>query len=94
MAQGEVTVLDVRANNEWDEGHLPGAQHLMLGYLPQYWAEVPMDKPIVVQCRSGARSAIGASILQAKGVSQVMNLAGGYQAWAAAGLPIVRDGGQ
>jgi hydroxyacylglutathione hydrolase len=94
VVNGEITVLDVRADNEWAEGHLPEAKHLMLGYLPNRFEEVPTDKPIVVQCRSGARSAIGASILQAKGVSQVMNLAGGYQAWAAAGLPIVRDGGQ
>jgi hydroxyacylglutathione hydrolase len=86
---GEVTVVDVRSQTEWDEGHLPGASHIMLGYLPERAAElVNSDKPIVVQCRSGARSGIGASILQAQGAANVINLAGGIREWAKAGLPI------
>lgn len=92
VAKGEVTVLDVRGISEWNEGHLPGAKHLMLGYLADRIGDVPSGKPVVVQCRSGARSAIGASVLQAHGVVEVMNLTGGYQEWAAAGLPIERNG--
>jgi hydroxyacylglutathione hydrolase len=60
----------------------------MLGHLLNRAGEVSNDKPVVVQCRSGARSAIAASILQAKGVKNVTNLMGGYRDWAAAGLPI------
>jgi hydroxyacylglutathione hydrolase len=87
--KGEVTVVDVRAQTEWDEGHLPGAVHIMLGYLAERAGEiVDGGKPVVVQCRSGARSAIGASILQAKGAAEVSNLAGGIREWAKAGLPI------
>lgn len=92
VSKGEVTVLDVRGISEWNEGHLPGAQHIMLGYLPARVAEVPTDKPILVQCHSGGRSAIGASVLQAKKVTNVINLQGGYHDWAAAGLPIERNG--
>ncbi|MGH2543289.1 MAG: rhodanese-like domain-containing protein, partial [Ardenticatenaceae bacterium] len=84
----EVTVLDVRARSEWDEGHIPGARHLMLGYLPDHLDEIPADRAIVVQCRSGARSAIGASLLQARGFDNVMNLAGGLRAWQHASLPV------
>jgi hydroxyacylglutathione hydrolase len=87
----EVTVVDVRALSEWDEGHLPGAQHIMLGYLPERMSEIPTAKPVVVQCLSGNRSAIGASILQTNGFGRVINLIGGYRDWAAAGLPIERN---
>lgn len=92
ILSGEVAVLDVRGLSEWNEGHLPGAQHIMLGYLPKRIAELPRNKPIVVQCRSGNRSAIGASLLQARGFTEVMNLAGGYRDWATAGLPVERNG--
>ncbi len=86
---GEVTLLDVRARSEWDEGHLPNATHTMLGFLPRRISEIPADKPIVVQCRSGARSAIAASVLQASGLTNVINLSGGLQAWQRADLPTV-----
>ena len=92
VASGEVTVVDVRAASEWDEGHIPGAKHLMLGYLPDHVQEVPTDKPVVVHCRTSGRSAIGASVLQAKGVTNVLKMQGGYVEWAAAGLPLDRNG--
>ncbi len=92
IANGELTLIDVRNTNEWNEGHLPYAEHLMLGYLQKRIDRVPVGKPVVVQCRSGARSAIGASILQANGITEVINLKGGYMKWAADGLPIERNG--
>lgn len=91
VQRGAVTVVDVRGLNEWQEGHIPQAQHIMLGYLPQQLAAVPNNKPVVVQCQTGVRSAIAASILQAKGVPQVINLMGGIRDWAAAGLPVERS---
>jgi hydroxyacylglutathione hydrolase len=81
-------VLDVRNRTEWDEGHIPGAQHLMLGYLLDRASEVVNGQTIVVQCRTGSRSAIGASILKARGAREVINLQGGIRDWAAAGLPV------
>ena len=92
VANGEVAVVDVRGDSEWAEGHIPQAQHIMLGYLKERIADIPSGKPVVLQCRSGNRSAIAASVLQANGVSNVLNLAGGYQDWVAAGLPITRNG--
>lgn len=90
VINGDVVVLDVRGHSEWDTGHIPSAQHIMLGYLADRVQELPTDKPIIVQCQSGVRSAIGASLLQAKGLKNVSNLEGGYQKWAAANFPIVR----
>ena len=84
---GDVTLIDVRAESEWDGGHLPGAQHIMLGYLMERANEIATNKPVVVQCRSGARSAIAASILQAQSIKNVTNLMGDYSKWVGAGLP-------
>jgi hydroxyacylglutathione hydrolase len=91
VRSGQITVVDVRNEMEWAEGHIPQAKHIMLGYLPDRVSELPTDKPVLVQCLMGTRSAIGASILQALGISEVMNLAGGMRDWASAGLPIVVD---
>lgn len=88
MLRGEVTIVDVRNLTEWDEGHIPGARHLMLGYLWERADEVVNGQAIVVQCRTGSRSAIGASILQAKGAKEVINLQGGIRDWAVTGLPV------
>lgn len=92
ILKGKVTVLDIRALSEWNEGHLPGAKHIMLGYLPKRIMEIPTDKPVVIHCRTQNRSAIGASVLQAKGIPNVVKMEAGYQGWAAAGLPIERNG--
>jgi hydroxyacylglutathione hydrolase len=79
----EVVVLDVRNDNEWNEGHIPSAIHIPLGHLADRISEVPDDKRVVVQCQGGGRSSIGASLLQKMGRKNVANLAGGYKAWAA-----------
>jgi hydroxyacylglutathione hydrolase len=83
-----VAVIDVRAASEWETGHLPGAIHIPLGHLADRAAELPAGVPIVVQCQSGNRSSIGASVLERLGFSNVANLSGGITAWAAAALPI------
>jgi hydroxyacylglutathione hydrolase len=90
LRDGQATIVDVRNRSEWDEGHIPGAQHLMLGYLAQGATDlVDLDKKrVVVQCETGNRSAIGASILQAQGITNVVNLMGGIRDWQLAGLPI------
>jgi hydroxyacylglutathione hydrolase len=88
VLNGEVTLVDVRGKTAWDEGRLPNAQHLALGYLLNRADEVMDSKPIVVQCRTGNRSAIGSAILKAKGAKEVINMMGGYRDWATAGLPI------
>lgn len=90
VESGEVHVLDVRNQAEWNEGHIPNAQHIMLGTLPGRMSEISQDRPIVVQCRSGARSAIAASILQANGFKEVINLSGGIEKWKRDGKSLRR----
>jgi len=91
VTSGEVTVVDVRSTSEWEHGHLPGALHIPVGYLRQRVAEIPRDRPVVVQCQGGARSAIAASVLLGEGVRDVINLSGGYDEWQREALPIVHD---
>ena len=83
----EVTLIDVRSDAEWNEGRIAQAKHQFLGRLPDKLSEIAADKPIVAQCQAGGRSAIAASILQAAG-REVINMTGGFGAWAAAGLNV------
>jgi hydroxyacylglutathione hydrolase len=85
---GEVTALDVRGRAEWEAGHLPGVENIPVGYLTQRLDELPRDRPLVVHCQSGARSAIAASVLRAGGMTNVVNLTGGFAAWEAGGHPV------
>lgn len=84
-------VIDVRNQDEWDEGRIPGTHHKMLGTLPDRLDELPDGKTYIVHCRTGKRSAIAASILQANGLKNVLNVKGGYQAWATENYPIKRE---
>lgn len=81
IQKDEVTLIDVRNLGEWEAGHIAQASHIMLGTLPKRLAEVNTDKTIVIQCQAGGRSAIGASILQANGIKNVINMSGGYARW-------------
>jgi hydroxyacylglutathione hydrolase len=91
LKKGEVAVVDVRGRAEWEAGHLPGVENVPLGYLTDRLDLMPRDKPLVLQCQGGARSAIAASVLRAKGFDNVVNLTGGFAAWQNAGLPVDRE---
>lgn len=90
IRSGEVKLIDVRSDAEWNAGHIPGAEHRFLGRLPENLSGLANNngQPIVMQCQGGVRSAVAASILQAAG-HEVVNLAGGFDAWCKAGLPVV-----
>ena len=85
-------LLDVREPDEWAAGHAPGAKHLPLGELGARVEELPKDRPIVAVCRVGGRSGKATEALVNAGYD-VVNLAGGMQAWNAAGQPVVNDDG-
>jgi hydroxyacylglutathione hydrolase len=87
---GDVTLVDVRAATEFHAGHIAGAEHRFLGTLLRNIETISNEKPVVVQCLAGGRSAIAASILQRAGFD-VINMQGGYQAWVAARLPVVQE---
>ncbi|HOX21292.1 MAG TPA: rhodanese-like domain-containing protein, partial [Gemmatimonadales bacterium] len=88
--RGEVAVLDVRGQAEWKAGRLPGVENIPLGYLLDQLDDVPAGRPLVLHCQGGGRSVIAASLLEAKGITDVINLTGGFGAWERAGLPVER----
>ena len=77
-------VIDVRAPAEWEAGHIDGAINISLSRLPERLDEVPVDRPVVLYCASGYRSAIAASVLKQRGGGEVVDLVGGLPAWEAA----------
>lgn len=89
----EVTLLDVREDDEWAAGHAPGAVHIPMGELParvEELAKLPDDKPVYVVCRSGGRSARVTAWLNASGWDAV-NVAGGMKSWHTEGRPVVSE---
>ena len=88
VENGDVYMVDVRRQAEWDEGHVPQATYSFLGSMIQDVTKLPADKLIIFQCRTGARSAIACSIAQAAGVKNVSNLDGGIVDWERDGYPI------
>ncbi|MBD1381790.1 MBL fold metallo-hydrolase [Metabacillus arenae] len=91
VEKGEVHVLDVRQVSELKEGFIPHSQLIMLGTLAERLDELPTDKPILTQCRTGIRSNIAASILQANGIKNVLNLNGGIVHWQKEGLSTLKN---
>ena len=86
-------LLDVRNPDEWQAGHAEGAAWIPMSQLAEHQEELPTDREIVVICKTGSRSARVAEALLAAGYEAV-NVAGGSEAWQAAGFAIVTDDGQ
>lgn len=85
-------LLDVRFADEYNDGHLPLAQHIEAGALTHGRAgALPQDRPIVVYCRSGNRATVGYSLLERRGFHNVLMLEGGYQHWRANGFETVGE---
>ena len=62
-------ILDVRTNQEWDEGHTEGAQHIVLSDIPSEIEKIKSwTKPIIAVCRSGARSGQATQFLESRGI--------------------------
>lgn len=87
LAARSAVVLDVREHAEWKTGHIQGAIHVPLAQLQSRLPQLPSGKTIVTVCRSGHRSALAARTLTRAG-HDVLNLRGGMNAWARAGLPL------
>jgi rhodanese-related sulfurtransferase len=91
VARGERWVLvDIREDNEWDRGRLPGAVHLGKGVIERDAESLFPDKntPLVLQCGGGFRSALAGDALQKMGYTNVVSLDGGYRGWVERGLPV------
>lgn len=90
MNQGNSLVLDVRDSAEFAAGHLPKARHIPAAELDKRIDEIQKfkDKPVIVTCRNGQRSASASRKLRRAGFTAVRPLKGGLAAWGQAGLPV------
>ncbi len=85
--QGDVFVLDVRTQEEWDDYHAPNTTLIPLDQLLARLSEVPKDKEILVVCHSGNRSQEARDVLLNAGYSAT-SMAGGLLDWRASGYPV------
>jgi glyoxylase-like metal-dependent hydrolase (beta-lactamase superfamily II)/rhodanese-related sulfurtransferase len=81
-------VLDVRREPEWHAGHIEGAEWFPLDNFKISAPELDPAAPVAVHCQGGYRSMIACSLLQRAGIENVLNVAGGFDAWRQAGLPV------
>lgn len=85
--QGDILLIDVREQDEWDAGHIKGAQHIPLSALkddPGLFTPPDAGKTCVLYCRRGVRSQTAASLILAAGRdggADLASLRGGYEAW-------------
>src|SRR5271165_3479869 len=87
-ADGDLDVLDVRREGEFQAGHIEGADWHPLDRMKAVLPEMRRDKQVAVHCAGGYRSVIAVSLLQRSGYHNVVDVAGGFDAWKKAGLPV------
>jgi hydroxyacylglutathione hydrolase len=81
-------LIDVRQPHEWQQGRIGNAPNLPLTEFANRTSEVPGDRRVILQCMGGYRSLIAASFLERAGHMSTIDMAGGFGAWAEAGLPV------
>ncbi|MBC6995223.1 rhodanese-like domain-containing protein [Neolewinella lacunae] len=93
VAQGTL-VIDVREANEIEvlAYDVPGVINIPLSELPDRLAELPTDRPLILACRTGLRSAKAGNLLAAAHFAPLFHIEGGIIAWEAAGLPVKKSG--
>lgn len=89
MAANGAVMIDIREIEEWEQARIPGAEHRPMSRIQQWWQELPEDQDIILQCRTGNRSAYATqALIEQGGLERVFNLAGGIVAWHTAGFPL------
>jgi glyoxylase-like metal-dependent hydrolase (beta-lactamase superfamily II) len=91
LQDGNMQVLDVRREREWDDGHIGGAMWWPLDNFKVSPPEIYRNAAIAVHCKSGYRSMIACSLLQRAGFRKVVNVVGGFDAWQEAKLAVVAE---
>ncbi|NMG44506.1 rhodanese-like domain-containing protein [Aromatoleum toluvorans] len=88
----DAQVLDIREQGEFAGGHIPNARHIPLGELERRSGDLEKfkDRPIILCCATGNRSATALATLRKAGFEKVFNLRGGIAEWEKAGQPLSR----
>lgn len=89
MVEAGALLIDVRERDEWDQARIPGAEFRPMSAIETWYQELPRQRPIVVYCRTGNRSAaVTSALIQQAGFTDVFNLEGGIVAWSGQALPV------
>jgi len=92
IGDGGVQILDVREDDEWRRGHIPGSIHIPYHDIHSLPEDVDPARPVAAMCTSGQRAAVAASLVARFGAQQVLHVTGGgVGTWERAGHPIERD---
>jgi hydroxyacylglutathione hydrolase len=81
IAKGEAQIVDVRGLTEYASGHIEGAEHVFVGTLPDNLDKIDRNKPVIIHCQAGDRSALAYSILARNGFTNIKNYSGGMSEW-------------
>ncbi len=81
-------LVDVREQHEFDEVRAPGAVLMPMSTFAARAGELPTDRPLMIVCHTGGRSSAVTGFLTRSGRSDVVNVAGGMEAWERGGLPV------
>jgi rhodanese-related sulfurtransferase len=92
LVEDGAQLVDVRADHEWEAGHIAGASHIPLDELAQRAGEIDRDRPVVLYCRGGSRSSMATAALAEAGYDAA-KLTAGITGWEEEGLPIAPEGG-
>lgn len=92
MQRDGAQLIDVREPYEWEAGRIPGARHIELERLSSQAETIDPTRPVVFQCRLGARSAMATHAFRTAGYD-AWSMAGGIEAWQRDGLPIEPEDG-
>ena len=93
LRRGEIELIDVREQYEWDAGRVAGSKHIEMERVAARSDEIPRDRTVVFVCRLGARSGLVTQAFRAAGWD-AYNMAGGLTLWHERGLPLEPDGGE
>lgn len=89
MLRDGALLIDIREQQEWEQMRIPGAQFKPLSQIQSWFEDLPRDQDIILQCRSGSRSAQATdALIRQAGFDRVFNLTGGLIAWHSAALPV------
>jgi len=94
LERGEkLTIIDVREESEWDQGHIPGSVHLSKGTIERDIERMFPDTnaELILYCGGGFRSALAADNLTKMGYTNVISMDGGMRGWREAGLDVETD---
>ena len=84
-------LVDCREQEEWDEGHIPGAKFMPLSKFDELYSELKTDDNIIVYCRSGKRSMKACQFLMENDYENLTNVEGGILDWVNSGFPLTQD---